>query len=193
MRWPGSAAPVTELESVLADLAGRLHLAGVPYMVIGGLANAVWGSPRSTIGIHITVVLDPEAVKILLGALGTDYRPRTEHPRDFVVRTRVLPLRHTSGVQVDLVFALLPFEEEAVRRAVEVAIAGVPVRFCTPEDLVLHKIVSKRDRDRQDVEEILRRRRASLDRSYLDPRVHELALLLERPGLETWYLGLIEG
>ena len=193
MRWPGSAVPVTELESVLTDLAQRLHLEGVPYMVIGGLANAVWGSPRSTIDINITLVLDPSEVKRLLDALGPAYRSRTGDPEGFTVRTRVLPLRHAGGVQIDLIFALLPFEEEAVRRAVEVAIAGVPVRVCTPEDLVLHKIVSKRDRDRQDVEEILRRRRASFDRSYLDPRVHELAILLEQPEIEHLYVGLIGG
>lgn len=160
-------------------------------MVIGGLANAVWGSPRSTIDIDLTVVLAPGQVTALLESLGPAYRPRTADPESFATRTRVLPLRHSSGVQIDLIFALLPFEEEAVRRAVEVEIAGARVRFCTPEDLVLHKIVSDRDRDHQDVEEILRRRSATLDRDYLDPRIHELATLLEQPGIELRYLRLM--
>jgi len=183
---------VADLELVLVDLAQRLDGAGVAYMVIGGLANAVWGSPRSTIDIDLTVVLDHGQVNSLLESLGPAYRSRTADPERFVTRTRVLPLRHSSGVQIDLIFALLPFEEEAARRAVAVEIAGVPVRFCTPEDLVLHKIVSERDRDRQDVKEILRRRGATLDRRYLDPRIHELATLLERPDMESWYRGLME-
>ncbi|NOZ94619.1 MAG: nucleotidyltransferase family protein [Acidobacteria bacterium] len=184
---------MADLEAVLADLAQRLEKAGIEYMVIGGLANAVWGSPRSTIDIDCTVVLDPARAGELLETLGPAYQSRTSDPEGFVARTRVLPLRHRGGVQIDLIFAMLPFEEEAVRRAVEVAVKGTPVRFCTPEDLVLHKIVSQRERDRQDVEDILRRRRSTLDRSYLDPRVHELAVLLERPQLEAWYLELMDG
>ncbi len=178
--WPFSAVPVAELEAVLADLARRLEEAGIGYMVIGGLANAVWGSPRSTIDIDCTVLLDPARVGGLLETLGPEYLSRTDDPEAFVRRTRVLPLRHRDGVQIDLIFAMLPFEEEAVGRAVEVKVRGFPVRFCSPEDLVLHKIVSDRERDRQDVEDILRRRRSSLDRSYLDPRIEGLANLLAR-------------
>ncbi len=180
-----------DLEPVLADLAQRLDTAGVAYMVIGGLANAVWGSPRSTIDIDLTVLLDPGRADTLLELLGPAYRSRTEDPKSFVTRTRVLPLRHTSGVQIDLIFALLPFEEQAIHRAVSIDVRGTPVRFCTPEDLVLHKIVSERERDRRDVEEILHRRRATLDRAYLDPRVHELAMLLDRPEIESRYLKLV--
>jgi len=180
-----------ELEAVLADLAKRLTREGVPYMVIGGMANAVWGSPRSTVDIDITVLLDPPQARAILNTLGAAYTARTGNPEAFVARTRVLPLRHAGGVQIDLIFALLPFEDEAVRRAISVNVGGVPVRFCTPEDLVLHKIVSERDRDRKDVEEILRRRRETLDRDYLDPRIHELATLLDRPGIDTWYRELV--
>ena len=193
MPSPCSAGPVADLETVLADLARRLEEVGTPYMVIGGLANAVWGSPRNTIDIDLTVVLDPAQANALLKSLSPAYSSRTDDPESFVTRTRVLPLRHAGGVQIDVIFALLPFEEEAIRRSVSVDVQGTPVRFCTPEDLVLHKIVSERDRDRKDVEEILRRRRTTLERSYLDARVHELAILLARPELERRYLELLDG
>ncbi len=193
MHWRASDGAVADLETVLADVARRLHSARIPYMVIGGLANAVWGVPRSTLDIDITVLLDPRDVGRLLRALGSRYRPRTRDPEGFARRTRVLPVVHEDGVQVDLVFALLPFEEDAIRRAVELAVRGVPVRFCTAEDLVLHKIVSDRQRDRDDVAAILARRRATLDRAYLDPRVEELAALLERPELAERYRRLVDG
>ncbi len=176
-----------DLEGVLADLAQRLGEGGTPYMVIGGMANAVWGYPRSTIDLDLTVLLDPSAALTLIESLGAPYSCRVSDPEGFVAETRVLPLRHSGGVQIDLIFALLPFEEEAIARAVSIDVQGIPVHFCTPEDLVLHKIVSTRERDRKDVLEILRRRRDSLDRSYLDPRVQELAVLLERPEMEAEY------
>ena len=185
-------ALLVDLEGVLADLAQRLGEGGTPYMVIGGMANAVWGHPRSTIDLDLTVLLDPSAAVTLVESLGASYSCRVSNPEEFVAETRVLPLRHFGGVQIDLIFALLPFEEEAIERAVTIDVLGVAVRFCTPEDLVLHKIVSTRERDRQDVQEILKRRHASLDRSYLDPRVHELADLLERPELEESYRKLLD-
>ncbi len=73
-------------------------------------------------------------------------------------RTRVLPLRHASGVNVDPVLAVLPFEEEALERAIEVPVEGSIVRIVSAEDLVLMKIFSERPKDRGDVETIPSRR-----------------------------------
>jgi len=67
------------------------------------------------------------------------------------------------------------------------------VRFCTAEDLILHKVVSERPRDRQDAEEVVRRRAAELDRGYLDPRVRELADLLQRPAIWDDYQAWLAG
>jgi predicted nucleotidyltransferase len=179
---------VTSLERLTALVARRLESGGIRYMVIGGVANAVWGVARATIDVDVTVLLDPERVDQLLEALGEEFTPRSSDPEGLSRRTRVVPVVHSSGVQVDIILALLPYEEEAVSRAVAVRVGGTPVRFCTAEDLILHKIISTRDRDLADVEALLLARGGRLDRSYLDPRVHELAVLLDRPELEQWYL-----
>ena len=65
--------------------------------------------------------------------------------------------------------------------------------FCTPEDLILLKIVSERERDRADVRGIARRQKGRLDLDYLEPRVRELAELLERPGIGTLWESVREG
>ena len=102
-------------------------------------------------------------------------------------QTRVLPLDTADGVRVDLMFALLPFEIEAIRRARRVDIAGRLVNVVTPEDLVLMKILSERPRDVADAEAIVRRRRQELDRGYLEPRIKEFADALEKPEiLDRW-------
>jgi len=179
---------VTTLERLTALVARRLEAAGIPYMVIGGMANAVWGVARATVDVDVTVLLGPEHVARLLAALGEGFTPRSSDPEELARKTRVVPLVHSSGVQVDVILGLLPYEEEAVFRAVAVTVADTAVRFCTAEDLILHKIISTRERDLADVEALLLVRGDRLDRAYLDPRVHELAALLERPNLETWYL-----
>lgn len=92
-----------------------------------------------------------------------------------------------SGVRVDLIFGLLPFEREAVERAKLVSVADTRIRFCTPEDLILLKIISKRDRDQADVRGIVRRRFSDLDLDYLEPRIEELGELLSRPEIvQSW-------
>ena len=48
-------------EAALAGLARLLDELSVPYMIIGGHANAVWGEPRATLDIDATLWL-PEAV-----------------------------------------------------------------------------------------------------------------------------------
>jgi len=45
---------VTSQEETLVALARRLDEHQIPYMIIGGLANAVWGEPRATLDIHGT-------------------------------------------------------------------------------------------------------------------------------------------
>ena len=49
------------------------------------------------------------------------------------------------------------------------------------------KILSERPRDIADAEGIVRRRVKELDRSYLEPRIGELASALEKPDIvERW-------
>ena len=42
-------------EEALHELSTNLKEAHVPYMIIGGLANAIWGYPRSTLDIDVTI------------------------------------------------------------------------------------------------------------------------------------------
>src|SRR5438034_196356 len=70
-------------------------------------------------------------------------------------------------------------------RTVELKQGSVPV--CSPEDLILHKIVSERPRDHEDIEGVFRYRHAELDYGYLDPRVEELADALSDRNMLDWY------
>jgi hypothetical protein len=96
------------------------------------------------------------------------------------------------SVPVDLIFAALPYEEEAIARARPIKLKSGTVPVCAPEDLILHKIVSQRARDREDIEGVFRYRHAELDYEYLDPRVEELADALSDRSMLDWYRGLRE-
>ena len=178
---------MTALERVLVELALTLSDNGIPYMIIGGMANAVWGEPRATLDVDATVWVADDEIGELLSVLESVFRPLVANPLDFIRDTRVLPLESEDRVRIDLIFGMLPYEQEAIKRAVELNVAGSPVRFCTPEDLILHKIVSERERDLTDARGVTRRRIESLDLTYLDLRIRELAETLERPGIwNSW-------
>jgi len=179
-------------ESALVQVARLLEDGGVPYMIIGGMANAIWGVPRATLDVDVTVWTGSSDPTALIALFDGPFRIRPADPVSFVLDTRVLPVETLEGVRVDVVLGLLPFEEEAIRRSVLREVGDWHARFCTAEDLVLLKILSERPRDLDDVRAIIGRQAAFLDRAYLDPRVRELSDLLERPEIEQNYRQWLE-
>jgi SpoU rRNA methylase family enzyme len=178
------------LEKALLDIAALLEKHKIQYMVIGGLANAIWGQPRATLDIDITVWVSDNEIQKAVSMLEGSYALLVDNPLEFIRQTRVLPLKTRQDQRIDIIFGALPFELQAIERALKVEIGNAPANFCTPEDLILFKIISERPRDLEDVKGILRFRKEDLDYSYLEPRIQELADLLDRPGLvsqwETW-------
>jgi predicted nucleotidyltransferase len=175
-------------EKALVAVGRHLDASGIPYMIIGGMANAVWGVPRATLDVDVTVWTEPVRPSAAWERVAEGFVALPESPAAFADETRVLPMETADGVRVDVVFGLLPFEHQAIERAVARDIGGQPVRFATAEDLILLKILSERERDLDDVSKILARQRGHLDRGYLDPRVEELAQILERPEIRERYL-----
>ena len=176
---------MTAQEDALARIADFLDRANVPYMVIGGIANLVWGEPRATLDIDVTVLVGRDDLEVFLARVRSEYDVLVGDAAAFVRETRVLPIADRSGVRIDLVFGLRPFEEEAVRRAVDIDTGERSVRVCTAEDLILMKIISDRPRDLDDARAIVGCRLGSLDLAHLEPRVEEMAHLLERDEILT--------
>ena len=182
---------MSDLETALLDVARIFEGAGIQYMVIGGMANAIWGQPRATVDVDLTVGVGADQSRALLSLLGPSVQSAPPDPEEFAGDTGVLPFVHTTGIRVDLIFGTNAYAAEALRRALTLMISGAAVKVCSPEDLIIHKLMASREKDRVDVEALIRLRKQTLDRSYLDPRVRELALALERPEIESRYLALI--
>lgn len=178
---------MTPLEAGLLDVTTFLGERAVPYMVIGGYANLYWGRPRLTQDLDLKIVLPEPRWPGFLIEVRKQFRVVPEDAEGMLRELRVLPITVSNGTRVDLIVAGLPYEEQAIRRAVKADVAGRNVLVCTPEDLILHKIISDRARDRDDVEGVIVRQGQKLDRVYLDPKVGELASGLERPDMLEYY------
>lgn len=126
-------------------------------MVIGGQALLAYGEPRLTKDIDITLGIGVEElgrVKDVVKELGFSILVKDED--EFVKRTMVLPVKDSrSGIPVDLIFSLSPYERQAIGRARTVMIGRASVQFASLEDIVIHKIIAARPRDLEDVKSIL--------------------------------------
>lgn len=140
----------------------------IPYMIIGGQAVLIYGEPRLTRDIDVTLGAGPERLADLLGfAKASEWRVLVETPEEFVQRTLVLPcLDSQSGIRIDFIFSHSPYERQALERIRRVEIGKAAVRFAAPEDVVVHKIIAGRPRDVEDARSILLKT-SDLDRQYI--------------------------
>ena len=53
-------------------IAARLHAAGIPYMVTGSLAQAVWAVPRMTRSIDVVVEVGPADAQRVIALFAGD-------------------------------------------------------------------------------------------------------------------------
>lgn len=155
-------------EALLQQIARGLDSLGIPYMLIGGQAVLVYGEPRLTRDVDVTLGAGPEKLpSILAWVRETGWQVLAESPADFVARTLVLPcLESASGIRVDLIFGFSPYERQAIARARTITVGQTPVRFASAEDLVVHKLVAGRPRDIEDVRSIVLKN-PGLDAEYM--------------------------
>ena len=171
------------LERAVSALARCLEERRVPYMVIGGIANLVWGEPRSTLDVDASVLVEQSAWPTLIAELRKTFHVIPKHPLAFLRDTHVLPVETSDGVRIDLIWARLPYEHKAIARATVEDVAHQRVRVCRPEDLIIHKITFDRPKDREDVRAIVRHQGSRLDRRYLNQVIRNLSRALDQPEL----------
>jgi len=178
---------MTKLEAAMLDMAAFLDERRLLYMTIGGFANLYWGVERFTRDVDITLEIDDSALPGLIADLAQSFRITVADPLEFAKRNRLVRVQTQTGVDVDLIFAALPYESAALRRAVPVELGGRSINLCSAEDLIIHKLSSERMQDAVDVEGIVMRQTGRLDLSYLEPLVRQLAAGLERPGIVEFF------
>ncbi len=138
-------------------------------MVFGGQAVLLHGEFRVTRDIDITLGIEPgEAAPLLVMIAQLGLQVLVSDVDEFLRQTFVLPVRDAdSGIRIDFVFSLSPFERHAIDRAVKANLDGLEVRFVSVEDLLIQKIVAGRPRDLADVKTVTLKNPA-FDRGYVE-------------------------
>lgn len=151
--------------------------------VIGGLAVQRWGEPRQTRDVDVAIVTgfgnEARYVDRLLAA----YAPRRPDARAFALERRVLLIQTEDTIPIDISLAALPFEERVADRSSAFLFEpGASIITCSAEDLIVLKAFADRAQDWLDVEGIIVRQGAALDRQQV---IDELVGLLELKEDET--------
>lgn len=150
---------------------------GWRFCFIGAVAVQRWGEPRLTLDVDLTLLTgfgtEAPFVDVLLAA----FKARLPDARGFALQHRVLLLEANNAVPLDVSLGAMPFEERTVERATEFAIGeGRSLWTCSAEDLIVFKAFAGRDKDWLDIEGIVERQAAGLDRNLI---WRELQPLLE--------------
>ena len=125
----------------------------MPFALIGGLAATVRGRVRATEDINLVVGCGVDrALGLLKASDAAGFAPAVDEVRELIEIAFVLPLEHIgTGVRIDLALGLTLFEQEAIGRATETAIAGGSIPVVTAEDLLIMKLLADRPQDQQDI------------------------------------------
>ena len=178
-------------EELLARIATTLDEKNIPYMIIGGQAVLLYGEPRLTRDIDVTLGVDVDTLpKVIEVAKSLSLKLLPSKVKDFVKKTMVLPTKdEATGIRVDFIFSFTPYEKKAIKRAREIPVEKTVVRFASPEDVIIHKVFAGRARDLEDIKSILLKN-SSLNFSYIRKRLDEFDKSLPKMDLLRKFEGI---
>lgn len=165
----------------LRSIVHRLEGAGIPYMLTGSLALAIWARPRMTRDVDVVIEADQQAVQRLVAAFAADSYVSLEAATEAVTTRTMFNVIHlTSLLKADFILRREePYERSKFARRRVVDVEGLPVAVISPEDLILSKLAWARGtestRQAEDVR-LLLRDVPELDNAYLQQWAGALGL-----------------
>jgi hypothetical protein len=176
------------LFTAIQKLQERLSDASIPSVVIGGVAVGIWGDPRVTRDADLKTLLERNEADRLLAVLAPYYISLLPDPREALRRQAMVFIQDADGIRLDLLLADTPYDVIAIQRGRDVEVqSGVTLRVCSPEDLVIYKLISPRPRDYEDVRGVIRRQGQTLDDAYVLYWLRQFELALDDSTLVSTY------
>ena len=175
---------MTPLFDAARELLLFLDLSGFTSCLIGGLVVERWGEPRLTRDVDATVLAEDGTEARVIDAVLARFAARRPDARAFALANRVLTLRASNGVDLDLSLAAFEFEREALDRATPYEFEpGLSPLTCGAEDLIVYKAVAARPRDIDDIATVVNRQGRRLDVERVRRWLRVFAELKEDPDI----------
>ena len=169
---------MNEVIQAAAELQAVCESRGWRFCFIGGLALQRWGEPRETVDADLTLLTGFGGEEPYIQTLLQHFEGRIPDAAQFARERRVLLLRSSKGVGLDVALGALPFEALVVERS---SLFDYPphiaLRTCSAEDLLVLKAFASRAQDWVDIERIILRQTGKLDWSYIHEQLRPLVEL----------------
>ncbi len=174
-----------DLSRAIHDLTTLFEGMELTYAVMGGIAVRVYGIPRPTYDIDLTVAIPRSRLgEFYQAAAKLGYTIPELYLTGWVDRVAGMPVvkvrlyLETHAVDVDLFLAESEFQQELLARRRRAQIDHWSVWLVSPEDLILLKLLAARPRDLADIGDILFTQ-GQLDEAYLRHWAEQLGVLAE--------------
>lgn len=173
---------------VVAALAQLFDELGIRYLVGGSLASSAYGIPRATQDVDLVADIKPSQVNSFVAGLAEQFYVDGEMISDAIKRGASFNVIHLPTMFKADIFIMRSdaraAEEMARARTehLELPSSSTPVRFASPEDTLLHKLVWYKlgnevsERQWRDVLGVLKVQGDALDFEYLEKWATELGV-----------------
>lgn len=152
----------------LKELKSLFEKSKINYAILGGLAVGAWGRSRATDDIDLVLESSRKKLDTLIKALKkTKYKIRfvgSTNPPDLLEITKE---KNDMRIRIDIMLSNIPYQEEALKRKILLKVFDIELPFISAEDLIIHKLISHRPIDIQDIENIFEINFKALDLEYI--------------------------
>ena len=156
------------------------------FALIGGLATMRWGELRTTIDVDGTLLTMFVNEDYYIDTLLARFKSRIAGAKAFASTYRVLLLKASNGVGIDISLGGMPFEQQMIERSSLFEFEkDYVLRTCSAEDLIVLKAFAARDKDWADVGSILQRQKGKLDIEYICENLQQLCEWKDAPEIMT--------
>jgi len=151
----------------------------IPYMIVGGQAVLLYGEPRLTRDIDITLGVDRNRLKDVVAiAKKLKLKILPDDVENFVSETMVLPVLGRKGIRIDFIFSFTDYEKNAIARARKIVSDGIEICYASPEDVIIQKIFAGRERDIEDARIIIAKQK--VDNAYILKWLKEFGKIMDK-------------
>jgi predicted nucleotidyltransferase len=160
-----------KINSFVKPLIDVLEREKIQYAIIGGLAVMIYGEPRFTKDVDINIILEKGKIKDFIKKLqAKGFSPSLYNAVQIAETSGYLQVSYNTGKNLtsfDIIIAENPIEFSAIERAKIKKIDGMNIKMITPEDLIIQKITSEREKDKNDLIGIIARQEGKMDLDYI--------------------------